>query len=97
MDVRRGSGAFPFLRSYGSNSKLSERTEDDKPVTRIRVTPTPPKPAKDESWDAIALGLAGADGWFRPGTNGHSFLYITRDPDTLVVTFDNLDIAMTKL
>jgi hypothetical protein len=96
MDVRRGSGAFPFLKDYGSNTQIATREEDGKPVTRIRVTPNPPSPDTDESWDDIALQLAGKDGWYRPGTNGHSFLYMPRDQHTLVVTFDNLDIAMTK-
>ncbi|MFP7569477.1 hypothetical protein [Marivita sp. S2033] len=96
MDVRRGSGAFPFLKVYGSNTPLSTREEDGQHITRICVTPKPPEPVADESWDEIATGLAGKDGWYRPGTNGHSFLYVPRDPETLVVTFDNLDIAMTK-
>lgn len=97
MDVRKGSGAFPFLRKYGSNTALLTREVDDTEVTRIRVTPNPPEPAEpSESWDKIATELAGKDGWYRPGTNGHSFLYMPRSSDTLVVTFDNLDIAMTK-
>ncbi|MCL3881578.1 hypothetical protein [Marivita sp. GX14005] len=96
MDVRRGSGAFPFLKTYGSNEALSVRKENGKQITRIRVTPAPPAADGDENWDEIAAKLAGSDGWYRPGTNGHSFLFVPRDPDTLVVTFDNLDIAMTK-
>ena len=97
MDVRKGSGAFPFLRQYGSNTALLTHEVDDTEVTRIRVTPNPPEPAEpSESWDKIATELAGKDGWYRAGTNGHSFLYIPRSNDTLVVTFDNLDIAMTK-
>lgn len=96
MDVRRGSGAFPFLKPYGSNTALSTREDDGKQITRIRVTPNPPEPVADESWDAIALKLAGMKGWYRAGDNGHSFVYIPRDSDTLVVSFDNLDIAMTK-
>ena len=97
MDVRKGSGAFPFLRKYGSNTALLTREVDDTEVTHIRVTPNPPEPAEpSESWDKIATELAGKDGWYRAGTNGHSFLYIPRSSDTLVVTFDNLDIAMTK-
>jgi hypothetical protein len=96
MDVRRGSGAFPFLKDHGSNTPLSTREDDGKPVTRIRMVPNAPAPVDDDTWDAIARQLAGKDGWYRPGTNGHSFLYVPRDPDTLVVTFDNLDIAMTK-
>lgn len=97
MDVRKGSGAFPFLKGYGTNTTLSTREEDGKEITRIRVSPKPPE-SKDAggSWDRIAPALAGENGWYRPGDNGHSFLYMPRDPDTLVVTFDNLDIAMTK-
>ena len=97
MDVRKGSGAFPFLKKYGTNTALSTRTEDDQEITRIRVLPKPPEMRNAEgSWDRIAKELAGDKGWFRPGTNGHSFLYMPRSSDTLVVTFDNLDIAMTK-
>ncbi|WP_439143433.1 hypothetical protein [Planktotalea sp.] len=97
MDVRKGSGAFPFLKKYGSNTALSTREDDGHEVTRIRVTPKPPEPADaGENWDRLAAELAGKDGWYRPGTNGHSFLYMPRSKDTLVVTFDNLDIAMTK-
>ena len=97
MDVRKGSGAFPFLGKYGSNIALSTRETDDGEVTRVRMTPKPPEVTDPEgSWDKLAAELAGKDGWYRPGTNGHSFLYMPRSTDTLVVTFDNLDIAMTK-
>ena len=48
-----------------------------------------------EPWSVIAARLAGHGGWTRE-TEDHSFLYIPRSSDTLVVTFDNLDIAMTK-
>jgi hypothetical protein len=45
-------------------------------------------------WAAIGRVLAGEDGFFiDEGT--HSFLHVARG-DTLVVTFDNLDIAMDK-
>ena len=97
MDVRKGSGAFPFLRDYGTNHPLSTRTEDGKDVTRIMVTPKPPEPANSsEDWDRIATELAGKAGFYRAGPAGHSFLYMPRSKDVLVVTFDNLDIAMTK-
>ncbi|MEN8952445.1 hypothetical protein [Planktotalea arctica] len=97
MDVRKGSGGFPFLNRYGSNTALSTRETDDGEVTRVRMTPKPPEVTDPEgSWDRLAAELAGKDGWYRPGTNGHSFLYMPRSTDTLVVTFDNLDIAMTK-
>ncbi|MCX7560666.1 hypothetical protein OS190_13895 [Sulfitobacter sp. F26204] len=98
MDIRKGSGAFPLIRAYGTNTHLSDREEDGKTVARIRLEPKPPEPLSEaeEDWSNLAGELAGKEGWYRPGTNGHSFLYMPRCPDTLVVTFDNLDIAMTK-
>lgn len=97
MDVRKGSGAFPFLKPFGTNTTLSTREEEGHQITRIRLQPKPPEVAPTEdNWDQIARQLAGQDGWYRAGPEGHSFLYMPRDPDTLVVTFDNLDIAMTK-
>lgn len=97
MDVRKGSGAFPFLKPYGANTALSTREEDGHAITRIRMQAKPPEiNSAEDGWDHIALQLAGQDGWYRAGTNGHSFLYMPRASDTLVVTFDNLDIAMTK-
>lgn len=97
MDVRKGSGAFPFLKAYGTNTALATRIEDEHEVTRIRMEPKPPaRTGAEGSWDRIAARLAGADGWYRPGPDGHSLLYVARSQDTLVVTFDNLDIAMTK-
>lgn len=97
MDIRKGSGAFPFLRDVGTNVSLSTRTEGAAEITRVCVSPKPPEPADAAAgWGQIATELAGQDGWYRPGTNGHSFLFTPRSKDTLVVTFDNLDIAMTK-
>ena len=96
MDVKQGSGAFPFLRKFATNAALTTDEVDGKTITRIKVRPKPPEPVKDDSWDRIATELSGENGWYRPGTNGHSFLYMPRSTDTLVVTFDNLDITMTK-
>ena len=96
MDIKKGSGAFPFLKDYGTNEKLSEHTSSGKPVTRVLVTPKPPEGGDDAAWDDIATRLAGDDGFYRPGPEGHSFLFIPRSDDTLVVTFDNLDITMNK-
>jgi hypothetical protein len=97
MDVRKGAGAFPFLRGYGSNTVLNSRTEGETEITRILFTPNPPAEtaAHDPEWTKIATQLAGPQGFFREGA-GHSFLFIPRSPDVLVVTFDNLDIAMNK-
>jgi pimeloyl-ACP methyl ester carboxylesterase len=96
MDIKKGSGAFPFLKDYGTNEKLSEHTSSGKPVTRVVVTPKPPEGGDDAAWDDIAMRLAGDDGFYRPGPEGHSFLFMPRSDDTLVVTFDNLDITMNK-
>jgi hypothetical protein len=96
VDIRKGSGGFPFLNEFGSCEVLSQRSVDGKEVARVRFTPNPPAPeaAADAGWAEIARGLAGSEGFYRD--NGmHSFLYIPRGR-TLVVTFDNLDIAMNK-
>lgn len=97
MDIRKGSGAFPFLKKFGTNSQLSRREEEGEEIVRVVLHPSPPQPdGAEEAWHRIAQQLAGQDGWYRAGPNGHSFLYVPRDADTLVVTFDNLDITMTK-
>ena len=97
MDVRKGSGAFPFLRRYAENTILSTREEADKTLVRISVKPKPPAAADAAAdWGQIAQQLAGEQGWYRPGTDGHSMLFTPRAKETLVVTFDNLDITMTK-
>ena len=96
MDIRKGSGAFPFLKNYGTNKVISTRDVDGKSITRISFVPNPPKLDDESGWALIAHELAGKEGWFRTGTNGHSFVYTPRSKDTLVVTFDNLDIAMNK-
>lgn len=96
MDIKKGSGAFPFLKKYGTNEPISAREVDGKPVSRVRVTPMPPAASGDEGWDEIATRLAGREGFYRAGPEGHSFLYMPRNDETLVVTFDNLDITMNK-
>ena len=138
LDIRTGSGGYPFLRRYGTCETLSKREVDGVEVTRalfragghmgavgvaiapdatvppaasarlevnvppaasteikVTVPPAASAPGNDVGgWAEVARGLAGADGFFRDSTE-HSMLYIPRG-DTLVVTFDNLDIAMTK-
>ena len=95
LDIRKGSGAFPFLKDFGTCETLSRSAgADGVEVARVLFTPAPRAEAPPEGWAAIARGLAGPDGFFRD--NGrHSFLHIPRGR-TLVVTFDNLDIAMDK-
>ncbi len=98
LDIRKGSGAFPFLRDFGTTEILSEREDGGGgKITRAVFTPTPPVASEEDAgWGEIARDLAGKDGFYRAGTAGHSFLYIPRSKKTLVVTFDNLDIAMNK-
>lgn len=99
-DIRRKSGAYPFLAGHGRCEPLSGFEEQGKQVTRVLFRPGAPGPrpaaaaAPDPGWPQIARRLAGASGFFRD--NGrHSFLHIPRGR-TLVVSFDNLDITMTK-
>ncbi|MGB8813174.1 MAG: hypothetical protein WCC57_08310, partial [Paracoccaceae bacterium] len=95
-DIRKGSGAYPFLKDYGTLNALSDHDDHGTKITRLLMRATAPSAptADDGSWASIAATLAGPDGFFRD--NGmHSFLHIPRG-NTLVVTFDNLDIAMTK-
>ena len=117
LDIRTGSGSYPFLRRFGACETLSQREVDGAQVTRVlfrsggqagkvaegagvAALPVPtalvPAPAGSfvSGWAEVARGLAGTDGFYREDP-AHSFLYIPRG-DTLVVTFDNLDIAMTK-
>jgi hypothetical protein len=102
-DIRKGSGSYPFLNGYGACETVTTREERERRVTRALFRPHPPAAGaaagagadSDEGWAEIARRLAGPFGFYTD--NGvHSFLYVPRDPSVLVVTFDNLDIAMTK-
>jgi hypothetical protein len=96
-DIRKGSGTYAVLKPLGTNVLLSEHEADGKPVSRVLFTAAGPAATADEGnteWRDIAQGLAGDTGFFR-ASGDHSFLFIRRS-DTLVVTFDNLDIAMEK-
>lgn len=94
LDIRKGSGAFPFLKAFGTTEILDDLEETT--LRRVVLRPSPPEPEQDTEWPKIAKGLAGSDGFFREGPKNHSFLFMPRDPDTLIVTFDNLDLAMNK-
>jgi hypothetical protein len=94
LDIRKGSGAFPFLKVFGT-TKILENL-DAATLHRVVMRPNPPEPEQENEWPHIAKRLAGTDGFFHDGPNSHSFLFMPRDPDTLIVTFDNLDIAMNK-
>lgn len=98
-DIRKGSGSYPFLNGYGACETVTTREERGRKVTRALFRPAPAAAvapaAGQEDWAQIARRLAGPFGFYTD--NGvHSFLYVPRDPSVLVVTFDNLDIAMTK-
>ncbi|OCX67135.1 hypothetical protein BFP70_02955 [Thioclava sp. SK-1] len=94
-DIRKGSGAFPFLRGLGEVETL---VDFDDPVTqnvaRVKFSPAPPQTTANPEWAKLAQELAGPQGFYTEN-DSHSFLYIPRGK-TLVVTFDNLDIAMEK-
>ncbi len=109
LDIRKGSGSFPFLNRLGTCEILSTKEVEGTLVTRalfragdhLGAATLPPVqgatiPAPDDGggWATVARSLAGADGFYRENSE-HSFLYVPRG-DTLVVTFDNLDLAMTK-
>ncbi len=91
IEIRKGSGAYPFLKAYGSCNTLKQATPNEPGLAVMSVEPQA-GPAGE--WSGIARQLAGKEGFFRD-YGDHSFLFVRRG-DTLVVTFDNLDIAMTK-
>ncbi|MBD3678407.1 MAG: hypothetical protein HUJ27_08400 [Rhodobacteraceae bacterium] len=89
VDIRKGSGGYPFLRDYGNSERLDRWDNDGKPVERVVMTS---KGAGQ--WAEVARGLIGAEGFYRANET-HSLTHIRRG-ETLCVTFDNLDIAMEK-
>mgnify|MGYP002779418801 FL=1 len=92
-DIRKGSGAYPVLKPLGACETLSTHEADGKPVARVLLTASA-APDAGPGWSRLAAELAGPDGFFDE-SGRHSVLFVPRG-DTLVVTFDNLDIAMTK-
>jgi len=93
LDIRAGSGTYPFLKRYGGCNTVAEGVGPDANLFRV-VMSVEPQETNVEAWSALAEELAGEDGFYRMAGR-HSFLYVPRG-DTLVVTFDNLDIAMEK-
>ncbi len=96
--IRRGSGAVRWLARHGTVARLPPAAGQPPGIARLLLT-VPPRDAPARSgpshaWAEAARALAGPDGFFREGAE-HSFLFVPRG-DTLVVTFDNLDIAMEK-
>ncbi len=96
IDIRKGSGGFPFLKRFGNPVPLESWEDGERPVNRTLVIFEPRVPANAaEAWAALAEKLIGKDG-FHHQNDRHAFTFIPRSADTLVVTFDNLDIAMEK-
>ena len=94
-DIRKGSGGYKVLNPMGDVQTLSKRAEGGVSVARVMLTPKAPEVAADDGgWATIARDLAGANGFYR-ANDSHSFLFIPRGK-VLVVTFDNLDLAMGK-
>lgn len=106
-DIRKGSGSFPFLRDFGSSELLWHGTVAGQEISRVLFRPNDRLAARPAGanaggnaggnagdWARMAAKLAGEEGFFRQGAE-HSFLFVPRGR-TLVVTFDNLDIAMDK-
>lgn len=91
MNIKKGSGSYPFLNAYGGSNTLVNATADQYGLVVMSIEPKTP-PAQE--WSAIAKGLAGKNGFFTD-CGEHSFLYVPRGK-TLVVTFDNLDITINK-
>lgn len=98
-DIRKGSGGYPFLKPRGAVTQISSRNDGGIEIHRAMLiaaaaAPVAPAQEAEQSWAEIATGLAGKDGFYRE-SDEHAMLFIKRS-DTLVVTFDNLDIAMEK-
>ena len=91
LTIKKGSSSYPFLNNYGGCNTIVLPTGKDIGLVILSMEP---KSKPDQEWSSIAKDLAGKDGFFTD-CGEHSFLYVPRGK-TLVVTFDNLDIAMTK-
>ncbi len=96
IDIRKGSGGFPFLKRFGNPVPFETWKDGERPVHRTLVIFEPKAPAGSAgAWAALAERLIGESGFHRQNER-HAFTFIPRSADTLVVTFDNLDIAMEK-
>jgi pimeloyl-ACP methyl ester carboxylesterase len=92
IDIKRGSGGYPFLKKFGNATTIEETSNG---VFRVALIVEPKAPDDGHaSWGAIAKTLIGTDGFYRQNDK-HSLTFVKRS-DTLLVTFDNLDIAMNK-
>jgi hypothetical protein len=93
----RGRARFRSCGLWHLNTALSTRTK-----ARWKLShPVHPRTRRPKPRPPIRNGRGSPRNWLVPKgfsakAPGHSFLFIPRSPDTLVVTFDNLDIAMNK-
>ncbi|PTW51482.1 class I SAM-dependent methyltransferase [Rhodovulum kholense] len=99
VDIRNGSGGLAELRRMGQTRVLAtgpkHRTVALRPASNAVAEPSPaPAGASADRWAGVARDLAGPQGSFTD-CGAHSFLYVPRGP-TLVVTFDNLELALEK-
>lgn len=102
-DIRKGSGTIPLLRPLGSLTLQADWAGDAVKTTRATLkrsgtmtdTGDGVRAQGTGTWPDLAASLAGPEGFFTTSAE-HSFLFVPRDPGTLVVTFDNLDIALDK-
>ncbi|SPJ24399.1 hypothetical protein [Palleronia abyssalis] len=91
LDIKLGSGSYPFLKEFGTCNTLVEPAKGRPGRAILSATPVT---GNAGAWSEIAQDLAGPAGFFED-LGEHSMLFQERS-DTLVVTFDNLDIAMEK-
>lgn len=95
IDIKKGSGGYPFLREFGNCQKIEQWKDDDTSVDRVILDVEPQESGSSSvKWGKVANKLIGKNGFFRETTN-HSLTYIKRNK-TLCVTFDNLDVAMNN-
>lgn len=93
IEVRTGSGVLPALRAKGAVDILSQVDNDPLGEKGAMTLLFRPNRALAD-WPKVAGALAGENGFFR-AKEDHSLLFIPRS-DVLVVTFDNLDLALEK-
>lgn len=91
VEIKKNSGAYPFLNTYGSCNTIDLASASQNGLVVMSVEP---RSEPSGEWSKIAQNLKTENGFFSD-LGEHSFLYIPSG-NTLVVTFDNLDIAMTK-
>ncbi len=93
-DLRKGAGIMPWLGQFGTPQPLGSREEGDTVWTRTRFQ-LPQLTDADRlrlTWRSGKSSLTGPDGFVTEG-DGYALLFRPGAQDTLVVTFDNLDMV----